>query len=256
MAKRKKGRFVRGLIGFGVWYATAIGVFLAGHLLGLTSSEGLLSVAFRAVVLVVPVVVAVKVAAGKKPSSENTPKPTETAAPKEVEERVLEKPVEKNAVATEPEPQEEKPTTKTQTYKVAGVTHYEDAIMAMAVPNSLYDSTKRDLMDMGEVDVKVWKYEFYPSRLELEPEPDNPEDPNAIKVIVDGNHVGYIKKGSCKHLLKLMEKEAIVGATCQIGGGPYKMVVSDYDYDRDKETFSLERDEAKLFVRLEITEKL
>lgn len=34
------------------------------------------------------------------------------------------------------------------------------------------------------------------SKVEIEPEPDNPHDPNALKVLVSGEHVGYVPRGS------------------------------------------------------------
>lgn len=41
-----------------------------------------------------------------------------------------------------------------------------------------------------------------------------------------------------------------------MGGGPYKFISEDYDYDKDKEVYSLERGETKFFVHLKITEKV
>lgn len=150
----------------------------------------------------------------------------------------------------------EKTDTKTRTYKVAGVTHYVDNIMSLAVENSNYDLSKRELIDDGMIEEKIWKYEFYPSRLELTPEPDNPHDPNAIKVIIDGKHVGYIKEGSCAHIRNLMKQGTVVQADCKIGGGPYKYISEDYDYDKDKEAYELERSSTNFFVHLEITERV
>lgn len=40
---------------------------------------------------------------------------------------------------------------------------------------------------------------------ELIPEPENLHDPNAIKVLIDGYHVGYIKSGSCAHVRQLID---------------------------------------------------
>ena len=149
-----------------------------------------------------------------------------------------------------------KPDTKTKTYKVAGPEYHVDNIMNLAFENSDYDMSKRDLIDCGFIEEKIWKYNFYPSKLELQPEPENPHDPNAIKVIIDGEHVGYIKKGSCAHIKRIIEDGSLVKADCEMGGGPYKFISEDYDYDKDKEVYSLERDETKFFVHLKITEKV
>lgn len=145
--------------------------------------------------------------------------------------------------------------TKTKTYKVAGVSHYVDNIMSLACENTDYEMSKRELIDDGFVEEKVWKYNFYPSNLELQPEPDNPHDPNAIKVIIDGEHVGYIKSGSCAHVRKIINEGSVVRADCIIGGGPYKYISEDYDYEKDKEVYALEKGTTNFFVHLELTER-
>lgn len=144
--------------------------------------------------------------------------------------------------------------TKIKKYKVAGVTHYEGNILNLAYENPDYDMNKRDLIDAGMTDEKVWKYEFNPSEVELVPEPDNPNDPNAIKVLVDGEHVGYIKSGSCAHIRKILKNNGIQNIDCIIGGGPYKLLYEDYDYEKDKDVYVLEKGDVNLFVHLEITE--
>lgn len=145
--------------------------------------------------------------------------------------------------------------TKEKTYKVAGVSHCSENIMNMALENEDYFKTKRGLIDGGLVGERVWKYEFFPDDVELVPEPENPADPNAIKVIVDGEHVGYIKSGSCAHIHKLLKEGSIADIDCAIGGGPYKYVSEEYDNEKDKEVYDLEKGETQLFVRLQITEK-
>lgn len=147
-------------------------------------------------------------------------------------------------------------TEKTKTYKVAGVTHYTENIMNLSSENSDYFLSKRELIEEDLTNERIWKYEFYPERVELVPEPDNPEDRNAIKVIVDDEHVGYIKRGSCTHVHTLLNTGNITRITCTIGGGPYKYVSEEYDDEKEKDVYTLEKDETNLFVRLEISEKV
>ena len=42
--------------------------------------------------------------------------------------------------------------------------------------------------------------------LELIPEPENEHDPNAIKVIVDGQHIGYVPADKCAKVKKILSK--------------------------------------------------
>ena len=142
-----------------------------------------------------------------------------------------------------------------KTHKVTGLQYYKDNLLDLAVENSDYDMSKKEIIDCGMEDEKIWKYEFYPRKAELVPEPDNPHDPNAIKVVVDGRHVGYIKAGSCTHLLKLIKEGRIKGIDCEIGGGPYKTVFEEIDDDTYENVYKLQRDETNLFVHLTVYEE-
>lgn len=165
------------------------------------------------------------------------------------------------AQVEEPAQAEEQPATAAsvetvKTYKVAGVTHYEKNIMHFAEENEVYSYTKKELVDSwtGLDEEKIWKYEFSTPTIELVPEPDNAYDPNAIKVMADGLHVGYIKAEDCAHLLECIREQRISRISCWIGGGPYKLLIEDYDIDKDKQVFTLERDKINLFVHLSVTE--
>lgn len=139
-------------------------------------------------------------------------------------------------------------------YKVTGITHYTDNILAISEKNRAYGMTKREIIGSNMADTRIWKYHFHPKHIEVVPEPDNPYDKNAIKVIVDGEHIGYIKAGSCAHLLKVIRENRLVGIKCEIGGGPYKCVYKDYGEDEAKPEYFMENDEISFFCRLEIKE--
>ncbi len=148
-------------------------------------------------------------------------------------------------------PEQMKPARNTETHKVAGVSFHQDAIKAMGVKNPDYMKTKQSLRDAGLTDEWVCEYEFAPQRVELQPEPDNPHDPKAIKVVVDDNHIGYIKAGSCAHVHKLLEADRILRITCSIGGGKSKRLSQDDDDGQ----YVLEQDETPFFARLTIITK-
>lgn len=138
-----------------------------------------------------------------------------------------------------------------KTHKVTGMSHYIDNIMSLSLENNDYDLSKKELIEEGYENERVYQYEFYPIKTELIPEPDNPYDPNAIKVMVDNTHVGYIKSGSCSHILKVLKEDRIEKIECKIGGGKYKYI----GYDEDEDKYYLEKDDAPFFVHLSIWEK-
>ena len=68
-------------------------------------------------------------------------------------------------------------------------------------------------------------------------------------------HVGYIKAGSCSHLLKVIREDRIQKVSCQVGGGRYKKVyVEDYT-ESGKEIYALEKETIPWYVHLTVTEK-
>ena len=135
------------------------------------------------------------------------------------------------------------PAAKVVTHKVAGTSYRQEAILAMGRKNPVYALTKRELLKLWPQGVTVYEYTFSPKTAELVPEPDNPYDPKAIKVLVDGVHVGYIKAGSCAHIHRLLQENRIQRIKPSIVGGKYKAV---YEY--------VEKGELTMGVRLEITE--
>ena len=76
-----------------------------------------------------------------------------------------------------------------------------------------------------------------------------------MKVLVNGVHIGYIKKGSCTHVKKLIDENRIIGIYADISGGKYKRVYVDYDDIEDKEIYDIERDKTDYFASIYITIK-
>ncbi len=164
--------------------------------------------------------------------------------------RIIKAPIQQDRKAKAPA-ETSKPTTTArqgETHKVAGTNYRQDAIKAMGTKNPDYAKTERALRDAGLTDEWVYEYEFAPQKVELVPEPDNPHDPKAIKVVVDGVHIGYIKAGSCAHVHKLLDADRIARITCFIGGGKSKGLIQDCEGE-----YILEEGETPFHARLTIT---
>ncbi len=145
--------------------------------------------------------------------------------------------------APTPEPTPAPAPSNVERHKVAGVSYHTEELLSLGLENYDFDLAKKQLIEAGMTDERVYKTEFYPSKCELIPEPENPEDPKAIKVVVDGVHIGYIKKGSCAHIHKLLREDRIESVSCDISGGPYKIVLTeceDDEEDFDEEDFDEE----------------
>ena len=159
----------------------------------------------------------------------------------------------KNVVAAAA-PESVKDDKKVIRHRITGTSYHQDAIQAMGKKNPDFALTKRDLFKRG-LEEPVYEYTFKPKKAELVPEPENHHDPNAIKVLVDGVHVGYIKAGSCAHIHKLLREDRIVKIVPTIYGGKSKHLCT-YDANAKRlEDYDLEKNEAPFGVFLQIVEK-
>lgn len=112
--------------------------------------------------------------------------------------------------------------SKVEHHKVAGVSYRQDAIKSLGQYNEDYKLTKSELARFGFEGDRVYELEFNPGTVELIEEPENEHDPNAVKVVVDGVHIGYIKRGSCSRVKKQIREGMIENITAEIKGGKYK----------------------------------
>ena len=146
------------------------------------------------------------------------------------------------------------PNVTVKSHGVAGANYHQKELQAMGKKNPDYELDKRGLLKRWPEGVTVYEYTFSPKKAELVPEPDNPQDPKAIKVLVDGVHVGYIKAGSCAHFHKLIRENRIHKITPRILGGKYKAVFSYDAAAKKSEDFDFEKGTTPICVRLEVAE--
>lgn len=144
-----------------------------------------------------------------------------------------------------------KPIAKFERHKVAGTSYHMDAIMALAQENPDYDLTKREIIDDDLTDERIYQYTFADGPVELVDDPGNEYDLNAIKVLVAGQHIGYIKRGSTGRVHNLQRAGRVLGVTAEIYGGKYKVVTCDEDYD-GTEHYDLIKDETGYGAAIEI----
>lgn len=146
--------------------------------------------------------------------------------------------------------------TEIRSYEVAGVGFYLNNLLSMMEPNYLYSYKKQDLVDTCNYDIPIYKTVCNATKLELLQEDDNPHDPNAVLVLLNQKIVGYIPRKDCKHVRHLMDNDLVVSFNCTVYGGKYKQVNEDYDWEKDKSTYSMETGEDEYGITITIKEKL
>lgn len=142
---------------------------------------------------------------------------------------------------------------KIEHHKVAGTSFRQKEIETLGEENSSYYCSKRELIEDCMTDERIYQYDFFPVSVQLVEDPDNEYDSNAIKVIIDNVHVGYIKKGSCSHIKNLLRHNKISSIAANISGGKYKYISSDYDVDKDKGVYTMETGSVGYFISLDIS---
>ena len=146
-----------------VFFAVVYGIF------GILKKDGIASdiAAILAVVLSIAFGLACALAKPKEePAVSQDQQPEVAGEPAQVD----------GPAQTEEQPATAVPVGTVKTYKVAGVTHYEQNVMSFAQENPEYNLSKKQLIDnifMLYDTEKIWKYDFSTPKIELIPEPDN-----------------------------------------------------------------------------------
>ena len=131
---------------------------------------------------------------------------------------------------------------------VRGESFYKESFEALAIPNPFYDMSKSEMLEDDFVEERIFEYDFEPKNVELRPEPENEYDPNAVAVWVDGYQVGYVPRGSCSHVKKILGEYEVEDISAKIGGGRYKYLFfegdDEYDFDESPKAsdYTIEKD--------------
>ena len=107
---------------------------------------------------------------------------------------------------------------------VTGTGHYEENILKLMVENPDFKLGPKALKEQyDDADVIPKLIPGY-IQVVLEPEPDNQYDPNAVKVLMNGLLVGYVKKESCSQVKELLNKKDFKAEVKSIQIGKFKQI--------------------------------
>lgn len=135
------------------------------------------------------------------------------------------------------------PGCKQQRFQIAGERYHMDEILSLGTFNKDFLLSKSDLYCKEFVNVPIVKYTFPSVETQIVPEPNNPNDKNAIKVMMNGKLVGYIPKKRCEQLLKDMASRKVVRVQggivcgdirmlCAVNGTEENSRIDEYRIDR------------------------
>lgn len=116
------------------------------------------------------------------------------------------------------------------TILVAGFDHHQDALRSLLVEhNPYYDFDREEILEYCDVTEQIFEYEraIYP--LHIQAEPDNPYDPNAIKVFAGSVFIGYVPRGGFPEIQQCMAHNPV--CSVEVFGGRFKYL--EYDEEAD-----------------------
>lgn len=121
--------------------------------------------------------------------------------------------------------------------KVAGISYRKNAVnktIKYIVDNSMFDVFYEDMTnkEIEEYGDRIYKYSLMTTEdVDLIKEPDNEFDNKAIKVVVNGEMIGYIESETNKTIYNYIDNpEYSIKKQLSIVGGPYK----EFNYLEDK----------------------
>jgi hypothetical protein len=130
-------------------------------------------------------------------------------------------------------------------FDIAGLYYHRRQIKELCRDNPDYSRSQAELIEDEMVDCDIPRYLFDQQDAELVPEPENPADPDAIRIDVSGKTVGYIKRRETDEIRTLLMHQQIGNISCEITGGPSRILYSGYSPARDKAIYeSVEREQA------------
>lgn len=131
--------------------------------------------------------------------------------------------------------------SQSYSFKVAGASYRQPSFKDLVEgnENDWYTASKRELQDNFMEDERIYQYDYNPVEVSLVDEPDNAYDPNAIKVLIDGEHIGYVPSAKCTRVKDILENNTILSLSAEIYGGKYK-ILTDEGFERGTADYGAE----------------
>lgn len=132
------------------------------------------------------------------------------------------------AVARPAQPEKSKTLQKEHFY-VAGVYHHKTALKALAKANPDWRKSGKTLVAEGKAGEEIYHYLYADRPVKLVFEPNNAYDPHAIKVLVAGEHIGYVPEDENLHIGDILRRHDVKYLYARFHGGEVKLVSENGD---------------------------
>lgn len=120
---------------------------------------------------------------------------------------------------------------QTHIVDVSGAYYRKSDIASIMLKNPLYSLSDVAFIDKIPCNKNIYKFKIKRANACLVQEPTNPNDSNAIKVLVDNIHVGYIPSERCSEIKSILNNIKSISSEIYRG---------DYKYHSNGEVFKIE----------------
>lgn len=114
-------------------------------------------------------------------------------------------------------------------FNVVGTHYHEDSLKKLASLTEDWRKSVKTLIGEGKVGTKIFKYTYINKPVKIVPDPGNVHDKNAMKVLIAGEHVGFIPRDEAPYVKKILETTSVKYITASVRGGTYKVISTNGD---------------------------
>lgn len=112
-------------------------------------------------------------------------------------------------------------------FDVVGLAYNEEALEELRTESDDWSMSRKELLEEYSDGDRLYRYEWPLSPVEVVPEPENEHDPNALKVLLCGKKIGYVKKDQTDAVRALLGQDLRVWV--ELEGGEAKVFEEDED---------------------------
>lgn len=112
-----------------------------------------------------------------------------------------------------------------QSFDISGIRdHWDEIRKNLAVDNPDYELSRDEIIERGLTGERIYKRKVQAAHIELILDPASDRGPDAIRVLADSIHVGYISRNNTEQVKELMYKGDTHGFKLEADGGEYHLV--------------------------------
>lgn len=115
----------------------------------------------------------------------------------------------------------------------------DEELFDLLTSNPIFELSTEELIKKGYAGKTIYKFysDYRGNDVSLEPDPKNPADKNAVKILLFGKFFGYVNREDAPFIKQLIKKNAIIDLKLQNKGGPIRKIYKNGHSSANKYEF-------------------